>query len=146
MNIATFNIKFAIHAWLLFAIGLTLVQQPKAFADEPDAPEFELVEPIESSDNAQITDYSEIIENANIQPSNNDAVRDRIEQELDNTVNSVIDNIFGDLFGGLNDFLGGLEDTVGDFVNNKIPDLGRIIELIFNGDLSAGETDRKSVV
>lgn len=144
MNIATFNIKFAIHAWLLFAIGLTLVQQPKAFANEPDAPEFELVEPTESSDNAQITDYSEIIENANIQPSNNDAVRDRIEQELDNTVNSVIDNIFGDLFGGLNDFLGGLEDTVGDFVNSKIPDLGRIIELIFNGDLSAGETDLPS--
>lgn len=137
MNIATFRIKFAIHAWLLFAIGLTLVQQPKAFANELDAPEFELVEPTELSNNAQITDYGEIIENANIQPSNNDAVRDRIEQELNDTVNSVMDNIFGD-------FLGGLEDTVGDFVSSKIPDLGRIIDLIFNGDLSAGETDLPS--
>ena len=75
MNLAKFRITFALHGWLLFAIGLTLAQQPKAFADEPNPPEFELVEPTESSNNAQITDYSEIIENANIQPSNNDAVR-----------------------------------------------------------------------
>ena len=69
---------------------------------------------------------------------------DRIEQELDNTVNSVIDNIFGDLFGGLNDFLGGLEDTVGDFVNSKIPDIGKIIDIIFNREVGEGETDLPS--
>lgn len=144
MNLAKFRITFALHGWLLFAIGLTLAQQPQAFADEPNPPEFELVEPTSSSNNAEITDYSEIIENADIQSTNDNAIYDKIDQELNSTVNNVIDNIFGDLFGGLNDFLGGLEDTVGDFVNSKIPDIGKIIDIVFNSEVGEGETDLPS--
>lgn len=144
MNLAKFRITFALHGWLLFAIGLTLAQQPKAFADEPNPPEFELVEPTSSSNNAEITDYSEIIENADIQSTDDNTIYDKIDRELNSTVNNVIDNIFGDLFGGLNDFLGGLEDTVGDFVNSKIPDIGKIIDIIFNREVGEGETDLPS--
>lgn len=144
MNLAKFRITFALHGWLLFAIGLTLAQQPQAFADEPNPPEFELVEPTSSSNNAQITDYSEIIENADIQSTDDNAIYDKIDRELNSTVNNVIDNIFGDLFGGLNDFLGGLEDTVGDFVNSKIPDIGKIIDIVFNSDMGEGEIDLPS--
>lgn len=144
MSLAKFRITFALHGWLLFAIGLTLAQQPQAFADEPNPPEFELVEPTSSSNNAEITDYSEIIENADIQSTDDNAIYDKIDRELNSTVNNVIDNIFGDLFGGLNDFLGGLEDTVGDFVNSKIPDIGKIIDIIFNREVGEGETDLPS--
>ncbi|MEO1671315.1 MAG: hypothetical protein AAFR77_11100 [Cyanobacteria bacterium J06631_2] len=144
MNLAKFRITFALHGWLLFAIGLTLAQQPQAFADEPNPPEFELVEPTSSSNNAEITDYSEIIENADIQSTDDNAIYDKIDRELNSTVNNVIDNIFGDLFGGLNDFLGGLENTVGDFVNSKIPDIGKIIDIIFNSEVDDGETDLPS--
>ena len=144
MNLAKFRITFALHGWLLFAIGLTLAQQPQAFADEPNPPEFELVEPTSSSNNAEITDYSEIIENADIQSTDDNAIYDKIDRELNSTVNNVIDNIFGDLFGGLNDFLGGLEDTVGDFVNSKIPDIGKIIDIIFNSEVGEAETDLPS--
>ncbi|MEO1799658.1 MAG: hypothetical protein AAFR62_04430 [Cyanobacteria bacterium J06629_2] len=144
MNLAKFRITFALHGWLLFAIGLTLAQQPQAFADEPNPPEFELVEPTSSSNNAEITDYSEIIENADIQSTDDNAIYDKIDRELNSTVNNVIDNIFGDLFGGLNDFLGGLENTVGDFVNSKIPDIGKIIDIIFNREVGEGETDLPS--
>ena len=144
MNLANFKIIFALHGWLLLAIGLTLAQQPQAFADESDLPEFEFVEPTSSSNNAQITDYSEIIKNAEIQSNDNNAIYDKIDEELNNTVSSVIDNVFGDLFGGFNDFLGGLEDTVGDFVSSQIPDISKIIDIIFNGGVGAGEVDLPS--
>ena len=144
MNLAKFRITFVLHAWLLFAIGLTLAQQPKAFADESDSLEFELVEPTSSSNNAEITDYSEIIENAEIQSSDNNAIYDRIDEELSGTVDNVIDSIFDNLPNGLQGFLGGLEDTVGNFVSSKIPDIGKIIDIVFNSDLGEGETDLPS--
>ena len=144
MNLANFKITFAFHAWLLFAIGLTLTQQPKAFADELNTSEFEFVEPTGSNNNAKVIDYSEIIENADIQSSIDHAIYDKIDAELNNNVNSLIDNIFSDLFGGFDDFLGGLEDTVGDFVSTQIPDIGKIIDIIFNGDVGTGEVDLPS--
>ena len=144
MNLAKFRITFALHAWLLFAIGLTLAQQPKAFANESDFLEFELVEPTSSSNNAEITDYSEIIENADTQSTDDNAIYDQIDEELNSTVNNVIDNIFDNLPGGLQEFLGGLEDTVEDFVSSKIPDIGKIIDIIFNREVSEGKTDLPS--
>ena len=144
MILTNFRITFALHAWLLFAIGLTFSQQPKAFADEPDPTEFELVEPTHSSSNAEITDYSEIIENANIQSSDNNAIYDKIDEELDGTVDNILDSIFDNLPNGLQGFLGGLEDTVGNFVSTKIPDIGKIIDIVFNSDVGASEIDLPS--
>ncbi len=144
MNLANFKIIFALHAWLLFAIGLTFTQQPKAFADEADPPEFEFVEPTSSSSNTEITDYSEIIKNADIQSTNDNAVYNKIDKELNSTVDNVVASIFDNLPNGLLEFLGGLEDTVGNFVSSKIPDVGKIIDIVFNSDLGGGETDLPS--
>ncbi len=145
MNLTNFRITFAIHAWLLLAIGLTFSQQPKAIADEPENSEVELIEPTESSSNsAEIIDYSEIIENADIQSNDDNAIRDRIDEELDRSVDNIIDNIFDHLPDSVQGFLGGLEDTVSDFVSTKIPDIGKIVDIVFNSELEEGEADLPS--
>ncbi len=144
MNLTNLKITFALHAWLLLAIGLTFAQQPQALADESDSLEFEFVEPTQSSSNTEITDYSEIIENANIQSNDDNAIYDKINEELDGTVDNILDSILDNLPNGLQGFLGGLEDTVGNFVSSKIPDIGKIINIVFNRDVEAGETDLPS--
>ncbi len=140
MNLNSLKITFAIHAWLLLVMGFTFCQQPKAFADE-----IELVQPTESSSNsAEIIDYSEIIENANIQSNDDNAIRDRIDEQLDRSVDNIIDSIFDQLPDSIQGFLGGLEDTVTDFVSTKIPDIGKIIDIVFNSELEEGEADLPS--
>ena len=142
MNLTNFRITFAIHAWLLLVMGLTFCQQPSAIADEL---EVELVQPTESRNNgAEIIDYSEIIENADIQSNDDNAIRDRIDEELDRTVDNIIDSIFDYLPDSIQGFLGGLEDTVDDFVSTKIPDIGKIVDIVFNSELSEGEADLPS--
>ena len=59
-------------------------------------------------------------------------------------VNNVIDSIFDNLPNNVQGFLGGFEDTVSDFVSTKIPDLGKIIDIVFNSDLEEGEADLPS--
>ena len=139
-NFYSLRITFAIHAWLFLVMGLTFCQQPSAIADE-----IELVQPTESSSNsAEIIDYSEIIENADIQSNDDNAIRDRIDEELDRTVDNIIDSIFDHLPDSIQGFLGGFEDTVSDFVSTKIPDIGKIVDIVFNSELSEGEADLPS--
>ncbi len=144
-NLNSLKIIFAIHAWLLLAIGLILCQQPKALADEFENPEIELIQPTESSNNSvQIIDLSEIIENADIQPTDDNAILDKIDDELDRTVDRVIDTIFSNLPDSILGFLGGFQQTVDDFVSSKIPDIGKIIDIVFNSELEEGEADLPS--
>jgi hypothetical protein len=149
MNLNSLRITFAIHAWLLLAIGLTFSQQPKAIAKRlafsESANEIELVQPTESSNNsAEIIDYSEIIENADLQSNDDNAIRDRIDEELDRTVDNIIDSIFDHLPDSIQGFLGGFEDTVSDFVSTKIPDIGKIVDIVFNSELEEGKVDLPS--
>ena len=144
-NFYSLRITFAIHAWLLLVMGLTFCQQPSAIADELENPEFELVQPTESSSNsAEIIDYSEIIENADIQSNDDNAIRDRIDEELVRTVDNIVDSIFDHLPDSIQGFLGGFEDTVSDFVSTKIPDIGKIVDIVFNSELEEGEADLPS--
>ena len=141
-NLNSLKITFAIHVWLLLAIGLIFCQQPKALADEFENPEIELIQPTESSNNSvQIIDLSEIIENADIQPTDDNAILDKIDDELDRTVDRVIDTIFSNLPDSILGFLGGFQQTVDDFVSSKIPDIGKIIDIVFNSELEEGEAD-----
>ncbi len=139
-NLNSLKITFTIHAWLLLAIGLTFSQQPKALADESENLEIELIQPRESSNNSvEIIDLSSIIENAVIQPGNDNNLREQINDELGRTGDRVIDTIFGNLPDSIVGFFGGLEETVDDFVRSRIPDIGKIIDLVFNRDLSEAD-------
>ncbi|MDJ0903202.1 MAG: hypothetical protein QNJ55_30830 [Xenococcus sp. MO_188.B8] len=144
-NLNSLKITFTIYAWLLLAIGLIFCQQTKALADEFENPKIELIQPTESSNNSvQIIDLSEIIENADIQPTDNNAILDKIDDELDRTVDRVIDTIFSNLPDSILSFLGGFQQTVDDFVSSKIPDIGKIIDIVFNSELEEGEADLPS--
>ena len=144
-NLTNLKITFAVHAWLLLAIGLIFSQQPQALADDLENLEIELVQPTESSsNNPEIIDLSEIIDNADIQPREDNAIRDKIDDELNRTVDNVIDTIFNNLPDGVQGFLEGLEDTVDNFVNTKIPDIGKIVDIVFQSELSEGEADLPS--
>ncbi len=144
-NLNSLKITFTIHAWLLLAIGLTFSQQPKALADESENLEIELIQPRESSNNSvEIIDLSSIIENAVIQPGNDNNLREQINDELGRTGDRVMDTIFGNLPDSIVGFFGGLEETVDDFVSSKIPDIGKIIDIVFNSELEEGEADLPS--
>ena len=139
-NLNSLKITFSIHAWLLFAMGIIFCQQPKALADESENLEIELIQPRESSNNSvEIIDLSSIIENAVIQPGNDNNLREQINDELGRTGDRVIDTIFGNLPDSIVGFFGGLEETVDDFVRSRIPDIGKIIDLVFNRDLSEAD-------
>jgi hypothetical protein len=132
-------------------MGLTFCQQPSAiakrlaFSESADELEVELVQPTESSNNgAEIIDYSEIIDNADLQSNDDNAIHDKIDKELDRTVDNIIDSIFDHLPDSIQGFLGGFEDTVSDFVSTKIPDIGKIVDIVFNSELSEGEADLPS--
>ncbi len=145
MNLNSFRITFAIHAWCLLAIGSTFAQQPIAFADELSNLEIELVRPTESSfNNTEITDYSKIIENADIQPKDSNTIRDKINDELSRTVDKVVERIFGNIPNSIQDILSGLENTIDDFVSIKIPDISKIINIVFNSELGDEQTDLPS--
>lgn len=142
MNLTRLKIIFAIHAWLLLAIGSTLTQQLKAFAGES---EIEVVQPTQSNSNsAEIIDYSKIIENTKIQPNNDNAIRNKIDDELERIVDNIIDKVFNSFPDSIQGFLGGLTDTVNDFVSTKIPDISKIIDIVFNSKLSEEEADLPS--
>ena len=144
-NLNSLKITFSIHAWLLFAMGIIFCQQPKALADDSENLEIELIQPRESSNNSvEIIDLSSIIENAVIQPGNDNNLRNQINDELSRTVDNVIETIFDNLPDSIQGFFGGLEETVDDFVSSKIPDIGKIIDLVFNSELEEGEADLPS--
>ena len=145
MNLNSLRITFAIYAWCLLTIGSIFAQQSTALADELSNLEIELVQPTESSfNNTEITDYSKIIENADIQPKDSNTIRDRINDELSHTVDRVVDRIFGNIPNIIQDFLGGLENTIDDFVSIKIPDISKIVNLVLNSELGDKETDLPS--
>ncbi len=139
-------LKVAIHAWFLLAIGFIFDRQPSALAKEPENLEIEIVQPTEFSNNnsTEIIDLSEIIDNADLQPRVDNAIRDKIDDELSRIVDNVIDTVFNNLPDDIQGFLVGLEDTVDDFVSTKIPDLSKIIDIVFHSELSEGEEDLPS--
>ncbi len=124
MNLRSLRIKLAINTWLLLSVILLFYQQTQAFAQESEIPEIELIQPTKSNNNnSAIT--NKIVE----QPEDNGNILDEINRDLEDSADKVIGGIFDSDIG---DFFGGLENIVGDFVSSKIPDISKIIELIFS--------------
>ena len=134
-NLNNLKIKFTICAWLLFTIGTIIYSQPKALADESNL-EIEFIQPTESNlEQLEIDDYSEIIDNAEIQIKDKDTI-----------LNDIIDNVGQIVPGipdGITDIIEGLKGIIDDFVNSEIPDVGKIIEIVFNSG-SGGSADLPS--
>ena len=126
MNLRSLRIKLAINIWLLLSVILLFYQQTQAFAQESEITEIELIEPTKSNNNnSAIT--NKIVE----QPENNGNILDEIARDLEDSADKVIGGILSnipDLVG----FFGGLEKIVDDFVSSQIPDVSKIIELIFS--------------
>ncbi len=130
-----FKIKFTICAWLLFTIGAILYSQPKALADESNLEnesniEIEFIQPTESNnipslEPIEIDDYSEIIDNADIEIKDKDTILNDI---LDSVVQIVPDN----LPDGITGIIAGLKGIIDDFVSSEIPDIDKIIEIVSN--------------
>ena len=122
LNLRSLRIKLAINTWLLLTVILLFYQQPHALAQESAITEIELVQPTKSNNN---------IENAEIKPEDNGNILDEIARDLEDSADKVIGGILSnipDLVG----FFGGLEKIVDDFVSSQIPDVSKIIELIFS--------------
>ena len=138
LNLKNLRITLAINTWLLLSVILLFYQQPQALAQELEIKGIELVQPTEDKNNSEIINNNEIVE----QPEDNGNILDEINQDLEETVDKVIGGIFDNLpdIGG---FFGGLEEIVGDFINSKIPDVDKIIELIFSSG-SEGEAELPS--
>ena len=124
LNLRSLRIKLAINTWLLLSVILLFYQQTQAFAQESEIPEIELIEPTKSNNNNSVI-TNKIVE----QPENKGNILDEIARDLEDSADKVIGGIFDSDIG---DFFGGLENIVGDFVSSKIPDVGKIIELIFS--------------
>ena len=126
LNLKNIKIKPAINTWLLLSVILLFYQQPQAFAQESEITEIELIEPTKSNNNnSAIT--NKIVE----QPENNGNILDEIARDLEDSADKVIGGILSnipDLVG----FFAGLEKIVDDFVSSQIPDVSKIIELIFS--------------
>ena len=124
LNLRSLRIKLAINIWLLLSVILLFYQQTQAFAQESEIPEIELIEPTKSNNNNSVI-TNKIVE----QPENKGNILDEIARDLEDSADKVIGGIFDSDIG---DFFGGLENIVGDFVSSKIPDISKIIELIFS--------------
>ncbi len=130
LNLRNLRIKLAINTWLLLSVILLFYQQPQALAQESEIPEIELIQPTKSNNNSEIIDHNEIVENTGIQPEDNGNILDEIARDLEDSADKVIGGIF-DNIPNLVGFFGGLEEIVDDFVKSKIPDISKIIDLIF---------------
>ncbi len=124
LNLRSLRIKLAINIWLLLSVILLFYQQPQALAQESEIPEIELIQPTKSNNNNSVI-TNKIVE----QPENKGNILDEIARDLEDSADKVIGGIFDSDIG---DFFGGLENIVGDFVSSKIPDISKIIALIFS--------------